>query len=51
MIFLETSAKTAENVKELFVEIADILPKHTQAAEKESFPVMPPNDARKEGCC
>lgn len=65
IIFMETSAKTALNVRNLFVEIgephlsinatnfillAKKLPKTTAAPEKESFPIVPPKkDSGK--CC
>jgi small GTP-binding protein len=43
IIYLETSAKTALNVRNLFVEIAKKLPKNTPAPEREAFPIVPPN--------
>eukprot|EP00549_Striatella_unipunctata_P013105 CAMPEP_0118711662 /NCGR_PEP_ID=MMETSP0800-20121206/24248_1 /TAXON_ID=210618 ORGANISM="Striatella unipunctata, Strain CCMP2910" /NCGR_SAMPLE_ID=MMETSP0800 /ASSEMBLY_ACC=CAM_ASM_000638 /LENGTH=216 /DNA_ID=CAMNT_0006616353 /DNA_START=8 /DNA_END=659 /DNA_ORIENTATION=+ len=50
ILHLETSAKNANNVKTLFVEIAKKLPKNTSQPEREAFPIMPPKqDAR--SCC
>lgn len=41
LLHLETSAKNANNVKSLFVEIAKTLPKNAPAApERESFPIL-----------
>lgn len=51
IIFLETSAKTALNVRNLFVEIAKKLPKTPLVAERESFPIVPPKGKDKTGCC
>ena len=48
--FIKTSAKTATNVKNLFVEIAKKLPKSQAAPERESFPIMPPKNTKK-ACC
>jgi len=50
IIHMETSAKTATNVKNLFVEIAKKLPKSQAAPERESFPIMPPKNTKK-ACC
>ena len=50
LIFIKTSAKTATNVKNLFVEIAKKLPKSQAAPERESFPIMPPKNTKK-ACC
>lgn len=50
IIHMETSAKTALNVKNLFVEIAKKLPKSQAAPERESFPIMPPKQNKKV-CC
>lgn len=50
IIHMETSAKTATNVKQLFVAIAEKLPKSQAAPERESFPIMPPK-ANKKACC
>ena len=56
ILHLETSAKNANNVKSLFVEIAKTLPKNTNtnntaAGEREAFPILqqPPQDQR--NCC
>lgn len=51
LIHMETSAKTAFNVKELFVEIAKRLPKSQPVPEREAFAVSPPQDAKKSGGC
>ena len=50
IIYLETSAKTSSNVKNLFIEIAKKLPKNNINTEKEAFPVAPPSKDKK-GCC
>jgi small GTP-binding protein len=50
IIFLETSAKTALNVRNLFVEIAKKLPKNPLISERESFPIVPPKK-EKSSCC
>jgi small GTP-binding protein len=50
ILHLETSAKNANNVKALFVEIAKKLPKNPPQQEREAFPIMPPQqDSR--SCC
>lgn len=48
---LETSAKNAKNVKELFVEIAQKLPKSAPETTREAFPVIPPKDQKRPACC
>ena len=50
ILHLETSAKNANNVKALFVEIAKTLPKHPTEPTREAFPVMQPQEQSK-GCC
>lgn len=50
ILHLETSAKNANNVKPLFVEIARKLPKNPPQPEREAFPIMPPKQ-EKRGCC
>jgi Ras-related protein Rab-5C len=50
LLHLETSAKNANNVKALFVEIAKTLPKATAEPERESFPIMP-QPQEKPNCC
>jgi len=47
---IETSAKNANNVKELFVEIAKKLPKNPPVPEREAFPILPPQQ-EKSNCC
>lgn len=50
ILHLETSAKNANNVKALFVEIAKRLPKNPPQQEREAFPIMAPkNEVR--SCC
>jgi len=51
IIFMETSAKTAHNVRNLFVEIAKKLPKTPLISERESFPIVPPKNKEKSGGC
>lgn len=52
ILHLETSAKTAVNVKELFVAIAKRLPKTPPQPEREAFPIAPPSSSKsKGGCC
>mmetsp|Transcript_8547 Transcript_8547/g.18809 ORF Transcript_8547/g.18809 Transcript_8547/m.18809 type:complete len:194 (-) Transcript_8547:1835-2416(-) len=47
---IETSAKNANNVKALFVEIAKRLPKNPPVPEREAFPIVPPQQ-EKNSCC
>ena len=42
ILHLETSAKSATNVKSLFVEIARKLPKTPPETPREAFPILPP---------
>ncbi|CBJ29030.1 Rab5, RAB family GTPase [Ectocarpus siliculosus] len=51
LIHMETSAKSAQNVKSIFVEIAQKLPKATVQPEREAFPIMRPRTEQKSGCC
>eukprot|EP00903_Cladosiphon_okamuranus_P005528 g5506.t1 len=51
LIHMETSAKSAQNVKNIFVEIAQKLPKATVQPEREAFPIMRPRPEQKSGCC
>uniref|UniRef100_A0A7S1UI96 Uncharacterized protein n=1 Tax=Phaeomonas parva TaxID=124430 RepID=A0A7S1UI96_9STRA len=50
IIWMETSAKTAVNVPELFVSIAEKLPKNPLAPERDAFPIIPPKTERR-ACC
>lgn len=50
ILHLETSAKNANNVKALFVELAKKLPKNTPQPEREAFPIMAPQQENKN-CC
>jgi Ras-related protein Rab-5C len=50
ILHLETSAKNANNVKALFVEIAKKLPKTPPQPEREAFPIMPPQQETRS-CC
>jgi small GTP-binding protein len=50
ILHLETSAKNANNVKSLFVEIAKSLPKNPPQPEREAFPILAPQQ-EKSNCC
>ena len=50
ILHMETSAKNANNVKALFVEIAKTLPKDPQQPEREAFPITPPREEARN-CC
>jgi len=50
IIYMETSAKTAQNVRELFVAVARRLPKTEVAPEGSSVPLIQPKDTT-NGCC
>jgi GTPase SAR1 family protein len=51
IVHLETSAKSATNVKSLFQEIARKLPKNPPQPEREPFPIIPPQGRDKKACC
>ena len=52
IIHMNTSAKTAKNVQELFREIARKLPKEQKGDQNrvQKFPIVPPKQPSK-GCC
>jgi hypothetical protein len=52
IIYMETSAKAGQNVKELFENIATKLPKN-QASDEDSarFPILPAQEEKKSPCC
>lgn len=50
ILHLETSAKNANNVKALFVEIAKKLPKNAPQPEREAFPILAPQQENRS-CC
>ncbi|CAM9810131.1 unnamed protein product, partial [Chrysoparadoxa australica] len=51
IIHMETSAKNALNIRNIFMEIAQKLPKAPAQPEREAFPIMPPRNQKKAGCC
>jgi GTPase SAR1 family protein len=51
ILHLETSAKNANNVKSLFVEIARKLPKTPPQPEREAFPIMAQQGPEQRNCC
>ncbi|ETV65477.1 hypothetical protein H257_17771 [Aphanomyces astaci] len=53
ILHMETSAKTAANVKDLFVAIAEKLPKNPTQPEREAFPITAPPSQKpaRGGCC
>jgi len=52
LFFIETSAKTGNNVQELFTKIAKQLPKvQKKAVSPSPFPNTPPNPKPKSGSC
>mmetsp|Transcript_13722 Transcript_13722/g.27365 ORF Transcript_13722/g.27365 Transcript_13722/m.27365 type:complete len:195 (-) Transcript_13722:21-605(-) len=51
ILHMETSAKNAQNVKQLFVAIAQRLPKTPPQPEREAFPIVPPKPVRRSTCC
>jgi len=52
IMHLETSAKNANNVKELFFEIARKLPRDkVQEKEEGGFTINPPKQKKLNGCC
>jgi len=50
ILHLETSAKNADNVRDLFVEIAKKLPKNPPEPDREAFPILAPQQ-EKRNCC
>lgn len=52
-IFYETSAKSGENVQQMFQQIAIKLPKHqSPAAAGDDITILEPNENdKKGGCC
>jgi small GTP-binding protein len=53
ILYLETSAKNANNVKSLFIEIAKKLPKNpiqSDSNNNEAFPIMQPQQEKNQ-CC
>jgi len=51
ILHMETSAKSATNVRHLFQEIARMLPKNPPQPEREPFPIIPPKGREKKPCC
>ncbi len=51
ILHMETSAKNANNVKDLFVEIANRLPKATQQPDREAFPIGMQQKNESRSCC
>jgi small GTP-binding protein len=53
-LFFEASAKTGENVQELFRTLAEQLPEKEAPISDRSFPIIPPPSQQKSdssGCC
>merc|ERR1711982_235666 len=46
ILHMETSAKNANNVKQLFIEIAKKLPRNPPQPEREAFPIMAPKQEK-----
>lgn len=53
LLFMETSAKTSQNVKELFYEIGKRLPKEKQEETEDQSPIIlkPPQENNQRICC
>lgn len=50
-IFFETSAKSGENVQQMFQQIAIKLPKHVAPAAADDIQIISPDEEKKKGCC
>jgi len=51
-LFFETSAKTGENVNEIFTQIAQKLPKNVTQTQDQGITIINPDDGgKKTGCC
>ena len=51
LIYMETSAKTGMNVRELFIAVAQKLPKSPSSADNLSIPLSPSAQEDRTGCC
>lgn len=50
-IFFETSAKSGENVQQMFQQIATKLPKHVAPTAADDITIISPDEEKKKGCC
>ncbi|GAB5357523.1 hypothetical protein AAMO2058_000381700 [Amorphochlora amoebiformis] len=50
-IFFETSAKTGANVQEIFVAIAQKLPKNVAPPQNDTIQILTSDDRPQSGCC
>lgn len=50
-IFFEMSAKSGENVLQMFQSIAQKLPKHVTPAAADDIQIISPDEVEKKGCC
>jgi len=50
-VFFETSAKTGENVNEVFRAIAQKLPKNAPLPQADTITILPERDSSSSGCC
>ena len=50
-IFFETSAKSGENVQQMFQQIAFKLPKNSQPQHNDDIQIISPDEVEKKGCC
>lgn len=51
LIYMETSAKTGMNVRELFIAVAQKLPKSPSSTDNLSIPISPSAQEDRTGCC